>query len=143
MNALVLVLIFLAAIAVAGCVVAAFSTSIDGVLLRLLSGEMAAAWSKYAKFALFVASFTGGLRLNEIQALAGGEAQASMKLGQCLMEVYKTIAGTLGGASWTLLIFFGATLAAYLASYLYSSLKAAPRQQRVGEPQSPMHAGRL
>jgi hypothetical protein len=136
MDIAMLGLVFLASVAVAGCVVMAFTAPIDGTLSLLTTGELARAWSKYAKFALFVASFTSGLRLREIESVplimqpAAGEM--TIELRRCLIEVFKSIAGALSGASWTLLVFFGASLGFYLALRLYHSLK--PIQHRPAHP---------
>lgn len=137
MNLSMLILVFLAAVAVAGCVTRIFAEPMDWALMRLINHEMAAAWSRFAKFAVFVASFTGGLRLNELQSLTTfGSGQAPVNWSQGLLEVYKTISGGLTAASYTLLIFFGATLIAYAATQVYDYLK------QVGKPgRSEEHRG--
>ena len=139
MDIATLILVFLSAVILSGCVVMAFSAPIDGALNRLLSGEMAAAWTRYAKFAVLVASFTGGMRLKELEALAGlslnPSSQAAINMSKCLMEVYKTILGTLGAASWTLLVFFGATLTAYAGMNAYETFKSQSQAPRFGDRQ--------
>jgi hypothetical protein len=132
-----LALVFLTAVVVSACVLMTFAMAMDAVLFRLISGEMAKAWSLYAKFAVFVASFVGGLRLQEIQAatvpvVVSGQQQASVNISasKCLVEVFKTIAGALSVASWTLFAFFGAALAAYVVLHVYNSLKSEARQSR-------------
>src|ERR1700733_2684074 len=137
MEIAMLSLVFLMAVIVSACVVLTFAPAMDSMLFRLLSSGMAQAWSLYAKFAIFVASFVGGLRLQEIQALttpvvvAPGQQQAGISESKCLIEVFKTIAGALSVASGTLLAFFGITLAAYAALHIYESMKhSAVRQPR-------------
>lgn len=131
MDIATLIVAFLAALAVSGCVVLAFSSAINGVILRLISGEVAAAWARFVKFALFVASFAGGLRLHELETLSGltsfSNGQSQINMGECLLEMYKTIAGGLIAASWALLAFFGTTLCVY----------AAMRLQGTSRPQEP------
>lgn len=131
MNALTLGLIFLAAIVVSGCVVVAFSRPMDAVLQRVLSGEMAMAWSKYVKFAVLVASFSGGLRLNQIAALAN--PPPPLTINQGLLEIFRTMVGSLEAASWTLLAFFGATLAAYAVMNVYATLKETRYSRTPGD----------
>ncbi|HVE12296.1 MAG TPA: hypothetical protein VNI01_02775 [Elusimicrobiota bacterium] len=121
MNALTLGLVFATAAAVSGCVLVAFSRPMDAVLLRILSGELAAAWSKYAKFAVLVASFSGGLRINQLEALSMMTTPVSAN--RCLMEVFQAVSGTLQEASWALLLFFGGTLIAYAVTQVYNHLR--------------------
>lgn len=131
MNALTLGLIFLAALAVSGCVVVAFSIPMDAVLHRILSGEMAAAWSKYTKFAVLVGSFSGGLRLSQIGPLAG--SPTPITINQSMLEIFRTVIGSLEAASWTLLAFFGATLAAYAVMNVYAYLKESRYSRPPGD----------
>ena len=127
MDALILGLVFAAALAVSGCVVLVFSIPVDDVIRCLISGAMAQAWSRYVKFAVFTASFVGGMRLAELSAFVartqplGGQPLVSD--GQGLLEVYKTISGALGAASATLLVFFAATLAACVVLRAYEHFR--------------------
>lgn len=130
METVTLTLAFLSAATVSWCVVMAFSEPIDGVLGRLLAPEQARAWSRYAKFAVLAASFTGGMRFPELGALvAAGAGGPAPTVGQGMLEIFKTIAGALTAGSWVLLLFFAATLVLYAGGRAYDSFKAqsAPR----------------
>lgn len=48
--------VFLTGVGVSAGVVCVFSKPVEGVLERVIAEEMTAAWTKYAKFALFVAA---------------------------------------------------------------------------------------
>ncbi|UPT73543.1 MAG: hypothetical protein M0D55_17010 [Elusimicrobiota bacterium] len=52
---------YAAALTVAAVVTAAFSRAIDRVLYKLIPEEVAPSWTQFVKFALFVASFAGGM----------------------------------------------------------------------------------
>lgn len=134
MDIAMLVLTFLAALAVAGGVVLAFSMPIDAVLSKLVPAELAEAWSRCAKFAVFVSSFTGGLRLGELGGLvAAGAGRTAVATPQAFLEVMKTVSGALTAASWAVLAFFGGALAVYAASRMYESLRPGLVPPRGGE----------
>ncbi|MDP3543465.1 MAG: hypothetical protein Q8T11_13430 [Elusimicrobiota bacterium] len=120
-----LVYSYAAAALVAGVVTLAFSPAINRVLLKLIPDEIAPAWSQFIKFALFVSSFVGGMP----NAAPGrfidrnGPAVTLPVEGAELLMVMKSVSGALTAASWTLLIFFGATLGAYGAMRFWAVLK--------------------
>jgi hypothetical protein len=120
-----LVYSYAAAALVAGVITLAFSPSINRVLNKLIPDEVAPAWSQFIKFALFVTSFVGGMP----NAAPGrfidrnGPAVTLPVEGAELLMVMKSVSGALTAASWTLLIFFGATLSAYGAKRFWGALK--------------------
>jgi hypothetical protein len=126
MDSMTLAFAFTAAMAISAGVVLAFSRRIDEVLSRLIPGEMAGACEQYVKFALFTVSFAGGMRLTDVAAfVAQKPGQPALTAGQSLLEVFRTIAGSLVAASGLLLVFFASTLAAYAVLHLYQSHKPA------------------
>lgn len=138
MDIVMLTATFLAALGVSGGVVLAFSVPMDATLNRLLSSELAAGWSRAAKFAVFVAAFTGGLRLSELENVLlvryGGGGQP-LRASQGLLEVFKSVSGSLTAASWAVLAFFAGALGVYGATRLYELLKpVAPRFERPSIP---------
>jgi hypothetical protein len=116
---------YCAAATVAVVVTTAFSNSIDQVLSRLLSEEVAPAWSKFVKFALLAASFVGGMPAPLTAGFIdrNGPAVTSPVEGESLMIVMKSVAGALMSASWILLVFFGVTLTALSAGRAYAALR--------------------
>lgn len=129
MELMTLLLVFATSAGVSGAVVYAFSGPLEGVIGRILQAELAWAWSKYARFALFAASLAGGLRLNELGALTQGQLDAT----RSLLEVFKSAAGCLQSASWTLLAMFGAALAASLGAQAYGQLRGTGPARTDGE----------
>jgi hypothetical protein len=132
MDSMILAFSFASAIAVAACVLLFFSGSIDEALRRVLPSEMTQAWSRYVKFALFVVIFTGGMRLTELAQFLTMRAPSGPPLtaAQGLLEVFRSIAGSLIAASATLLVIFGATLAIDALKRVYQSRLAAAEQSR-------------
>jgi hypothetical protein len=126
MESLILAFSFVSAIVIAACVVTFFSTSIDAALARVIPEEMTPAWSRYVKFALFVVTFAGGMRLSELEAFLTMRTPAGPPLaaGHGLLEVFKSITGSLIAASGTLLGFFAVTLAVYASMRFYQSHRA-------------------
>ena len=110
---MILAFSFAAAIAIAGSVVVLFSKSIDEALSRVIPAEMASAWRQYVKFALFTVTFAGGMRLKALAEFVALRTPIGPPLtaGQGLLEVFKSIAGSLVAASATLLAVFIVTLA--------------------------------
>lgn len=121
----ILLTVFVAAFAVAAFAVLAFSGPIDAALSRLIPPEMKDGWSRAAKFALFTATLIGGLRLQDLQALAsrGQTAGVRPEAGQGLIEVYRTIAGSLEAAAWALGAFFIGALCVHAAIRVYEAVK--------------------
>lgn len=130
MTAFALTLIFLAALAVAACVVMAFSPAIERMLGRLMPEEMSLAWAKYAKFGLFVAALMGGLRFRDMETIINLGREGELEASRSLLEIFKAVAGTLAGGAWTLLLFFAATLAIYAGTRVYGNLWGEPKLER-------------
>ncbi len=126
METVILTAAFLASAAVASAVTASFSSAIDGVLARVLTGELSQAWSRCAKFAVFTASFTAGLRVKELANFLSMRV-APMGSGEGLLEVFKSVASALSAASVGLLAFFGAVLLVTAAKAAFRSLTTESR----------------
>lgn len=123
MDTATLVLAYAAAAAVAAVVTVAFSAPIERVLFRLLPEEVAPAWNQFVKFALFVASFAGGLPA----PISGFVDRAAPPIepaeGEGLMIVMNSVGGALMAAAWVLLAFFAVTLTALTAGRVYASYR--------------------
>lgn len=145
METVILTAAFLASATVAAAVTAAFSGAIDGVLGRVLTGELSQAWSRCAKFAVFTASFTSGLRVKELSEFISVR-MAPVGGGEGLLEVFKSVAAALSAASWGLLVFFGTVLAVTAAKAAYRSFTTESRsyetQLRSREERPTAAAGR-
>lgn len=132
MDAVILAIVFIAAVSVAGGVVLAFSPAVDDVLPSLVPASMLRAWSLFVKFAVFSTILIGGLRLAEVGALVSSKSPGAAPLGAgaSLMEVYKSIAGSLQAGVWALLVFFGTALVVYAALRIYEAARPALAHSR-------------
>lgn len=123
---------FLIALAVSFIVVKMFSSPINKILTRIISDEISTAWSKYLKFAIYVVGISSGVRVWELEkyitpAFRGEDAEIIvLNSDRWVLEVYRTIIGTLQGVAWLLLVFFIFALIAYVIVRISETRKAKP-----------------
>jgi hypothetical protein len=95
-----------------------FRKPVDEILHRLVGEEIYRAWTKYLAFAIFVTGLSGGVRVWEFDKYISpqGDQGAILDLTpeRWLLEVYRTIIGTLQSVAWMLLVFFVFALIAYV-----------------------------
>ncbi|MEX1277110.1 MAG: hypothetical protein WEB62_01730 [Bacteroidota bacterium] len=99
-------------------VVRIFRTPISSILQRLVAEDIYAAWSKYLTFAIYVVGISGGVRVWDLEKYItpkgeGGEV-LQLTSERWVLEVYRTVIGTLQSAAWMLLLFFLFALIAYV-----------------------------
>jgi hypothetical protein len=145
MDTITLALTFMTSVAVAGCVVAVFSKTINDLLSRLLIPVMADAWSLYAKFAIFTASFAGGMHVHELLGAATemsySGSQPTFSAHRALLEIFRSMIDALQGASWALMACFAAAFGASVAIELYRTFKPT-HSSRVSERNLGIPVGR-
>jgi len=99
-------------------IVRIFRTPIASILQRLVAEDIYAAWSKYLTFAIYVVGISGGVRVWDLEKYITpkGEGNEVLQLTseRWVLEVYRTIIGTLQSAAWMLLLFFLFALIAYV-----------------------------
>jgi len=144
MDTTILAFSFAAAIVIAACVVFFFSRPIDEAIARVVPPEMASAWRQYVKFAVFVVTFAGGMRVSELSAFVSTRSTMSPPLtgGQGLMEVLKSVAGSLSAAAIVLLVFFAAALAIDASRRIYQGRRTARPSPAGEEERRPVGADR-
>ncbi len=123
--ALLIVTLLVAAL-VSYLVARAFDKPIALILERIVGPEMAGAWAKYMKFAIYVVGVSGGVRIYELerylpqpqaklpQGVVDQGYQLTLTPERWVLEVYRTIIETLQALAWMLLIFFLFALVAYV-----------------------------
>jgi hypothetical protein len=112
-----LVVTFLVSLAVSLAVVAIFNKSIASILGRITSGEVSEAWAKYIRFTVVVVGVSGGVRLWDMEryiSASPGKQPLILDHDRWVLEVYRTILGSLQGVAWLLLVFFLFALIAYV-----------------------------
>ncbi len=118
MFAMLLVVTFFIAIATSAGVVQLFRSPIKAILDRIVSDELSSAWLRYLNFAVIVVGVSGGVRIRDLQQYITAPkdltAPISLTGDRWLLEVYRTLIGTLQSAAWLLLVFFVFALIAYV-----------------------------
>ena len=113
-----LIATFAIAFVVATIVVLIFARPLDGILNRIVSDQISKAWSKYLKFAMYVTGISSGVRIWELEkyitkSQSTGSNVVALTTEQWVLEIYRTIIGTLQGIAWMLFVFFVFALVAY------------------------------
>src|SRR5262245_58646466 len=105
-----LIVTFAIACATSLVVVRLFRTPITAILDRVVSPELSGAWHRYLNFAVVVVGVSGGVRIWELEkyitARTKGVEPTVLTADRWVLEVYRTLIGTLQSAAWLLLVFF-------------------------------------
>lgn len=113
-----LVVTFLIALTTSFAIVRLFRGPIRIILERLVSPELSGAWERYLGFAVIVVGVSGGVRIWELEKYITARSQEAGPLvlnsDRWVLEVYRTLLGTLQSAAWVLLVFFVFALVAYV-----------------------------
>ena len=95
-----------------------FKNSMLSILNRIVSPDLSQAWLRYLSFATIVVGVSGGVRIWELEKYITGKTVDDepiiLNLDRWVLEVYRTIIGTLQSAAWILFIFFIFSLIAYV-----------------------------
>jgi len=95
-----------------------FRKPLDRILNRLLGDDIYMAWTRYLLFALYVVGISGGVRVWDLEKYItppkAGEAPLVLDSDRWILEVYRTIIGTLQSVAWMLLVFFLVALLAFV-----------------------------
>lgn len=113
-----LLVTFLIAIATSALVASLFSRPIKKILDRLVSDELGATWGRYILFAIYVVGISGGVRVWDLERYITPRTKEDVPIAlnsdRWILEIYKTVIGTLQSAAWMLLVFFLFALVAYV-----------------------------
>lgn len=102
------------------CVIIAkiFRTPIDKILQRLVAEEIYSTWTKYIIFAVYVVGISGGVRVWDLEKYITPQTQnvtvLELTTDRWVLEIYRTIIGTLQSNAWMLLLFFIFALMAFV-----------------------------
>jgi len=117
MFIVLLVVTFLVSLLVSAIVVALFSKPVGSILSRVISDEISQAWLKYLKFAIYVVGISSGVRVWDLEKYitpALGKEALVLTRDRWVLEVYRTIIGSLEGLAFLLLVFFMFALIAFV-----------------------------
>jgi hypothetical protein len=106
-------------------VVRVFTKPISNILDRIISDEIAGAWTKYLRFAIYVVGISGGVRIRALQRYITpdktGETPVKLTAERWVLELYRTVIESLQSIAWMLLVFFVFALIAYVIVKVFES----------------------
>ncbi len=130
-----LVVTLLVAVVVSALVARAFEKPITSILEKIVGPDIAFAWARYMKFAIYVVGISGGVRVYNLERyLPQPEAigpegepmppfQLTLTPERWVLEVYQTIISTLQALAWMLLVFFLIAMVAYVIIRVWGKKK--------------------
>ena len=125
-----LVVTFVIALGTSVAVTRLFRTPIRAILDRVVSPALAGAWHRYLDFAVVVVGVSGGVRIWELEKYITARTQdvepVVLNADRWVLEVYRTLIGTLQSAAWLLLVFFVFALIAYVIVRGFELRRGAP-----------------
>jgi hypothetical protein len=98
-------------------VVVLFRRPIMKILSRLVTEDLAPTWQRYILFATYVVGISGGVPLWDIEKYVTPDKEGKLlqlTSDRWIIEVYKSIIGSLQSIAWMLLVFFLFALVAYV-----------------------------
>ena len=102
-----------------------FDKPITKILDRIIHDDIANAWAKYLKFAIYVVGISGGVRIHQLERYitAGYDKDAPIALTRerWVLEIYRTIIESLQAIAWMLLLFFIFALIAYVIVRIFEA----------------------
>jgi hypothetical protein len=118
MFIILLIVTFVIAFVVATLVALIFAKPVENILNRIISDDISRAWTKYLKFAIYVVGISGGVRVWELERYITRQTPAQeilqLTTERWVLEIYRTIIGTLQSTAWLLFIFFVFALIAFV-----------------------------
>lgn len=128
---LLLGITFLTALVVAAIAARVFDKPIASILERIVDENLATAWAKYLKFAIYVVGVSGGVRIYQLERYITGGHNVNDPLvltnERWVLEIYRTVIESLQAIAWMLLVFFIIALIAYVIVRIFES-RGASRQ---------------
>ncbi|MEJ2634234.1 MAG: hypothetical protein P8184_02950 [Calditrichia bacterium] len=116
-------------------VVVFFDKPVEKILSRIITDEIAFAWHRYIKFAIYVVGISGGVRIWELEKYITPAAKNTPPIvlnpERWVLEIYRTIIQTLQSVAWMLLIFFVFALIAYVLVRFFEPNKISRSQDEI------------
>ena len=113
-----LMVTFFIALATSLTLIRLFRVPIRTILDRVVSTELSGAWHRYLDFAVIVVGVSGGVRIWELEKYITARDKdleaVVLNVDRWVLEVYRTLIGTMQSVAWLLLVFFVFALIAYV-----------------------------
>ncbi len=121
MFLVLLAVTFVIALSVSFSVARIFERPVKQILARIIADDIHLAWGRYIQFAIYVVGISGGVRVWQLERYItphpAGEAEAEILVltaDRWVLEVYRTVIGTMQSVAWMLMVFFLFALIAYV-----------------------------
>ncbi len=128
-----LVVTFVISFTVASIVVLLFTKPMNGILQRVIRDDISRAWVRYMQFAIYVVGIGSGVQVWALERYmtpeGPGQQILELTTDRWILEIYKTIIGTLQGTAWLLLVFFVFTLIAFVIVRAIELRRARPEAE--------------
>jgi hypothetical protein len=109
---------FVVSVAVCFVLSLVFRKSLSRILDRLLGEAIYTAWTRYLLFALYVVGISGGVRVWDLERYItptkAGDPILELTGDRWVLEMFRTVIGTLQSVAWMLLVFFLVSLLAFV-----------------------------
>lgn len=100
-----------------------FEGSINAILARIVADDIAYAWARFLRFAIYVVGISGGVRIYQLEEYVrvpvGDYIPPVLSADRWVLEVYRTVIEALQAIAWMLLVFFVFALIAYVIVRAY------------------------
>jgi len=129
-----LIVTFVVALAMSTLVVLLFYRPISRILTRVVAEDLAPSWRRYILFATYVVGIAGGARLWDIEKYITPDKEGKLlqlNPDRWIVEVYKSVIGSLEGIAWMLLVFFLFALIAYVIERGFEMRRLAAKGDKV------------
>jgi hypothetical protein len=140
-----LLVTFAIATAVSVAVAVAFRHPVQRILSRIIADDISSTWLRYLMFALFVVGISSGVRIWDLEKyvtkppMTGAEV-VELTRDRWILEVYRTVIGTLQGLAWVLLVFFVIALMAFVLVRVFESRRIMSDATPNDSPSKPIPA---
>lgn len=113
-----LIVTFIISLGFSFLVVRLFRGSTNAILSRIISDDLSSAWNRYISYAIVVVGVSGGVRVWDLEKYITASSKdmglVVLNSDRWVLEIYRTIIGTLQSAAWLLFVFFVFALIAYV-----------------------------
>ena len=116
-----LVVTFLITLGVCFLLARVFKPAVSKILQRIVNDDIYREWVRYLMFAIYVVGISSGVRIWDLEkyispTVLGDKTQEALALtlDRCILELYRTVIGTLQGVAWMLLVFFAFALIGFV-----------------------------
>ena len=115
-----LLVTFIIALVVSLGVSKAFANPVDSIINRIVADEISSAWTRYLRFAIMVVGVSSGVRIHQLERYItpmvrdGQNEILVLNSDRWVLEIYRTVIGSLAGIAWMLLVFFIFALIAFV-----------------------------